>query len=64
MVDWELLFDAVTARLRSAAAMPLDLASLVQLRATSEPLQQAVRECVTELEHLHHTLERELAQHR
>ena len=64
MLDWELLFVAVTARLRAAAATPLDLASSEQMRATSVRLQQAVRECVTELEHLHRTLEQQLAQHR
>lgn len=64
MLDWELLFNAVTARLRTAAATPLDLASLAQMRATSVRLQQAVRECVTELDHLHRTLEQELAPHR
>ena len=64
MDDWELLFHAVTARLRAAALTRPDLASQVELRDESERLRQVVLECVTVLEHLHPALEQELARHR
>ncbi|WP_349743039.1 GGDEF domain-containing protein [Roseateles cavernae] len=61
LCDWELLFDAVTSRLRATVGERLTMRTLLSAPARASQVQTSVLECAAALDQLHATLARELA---
>lgn len=62
--EWDLLFNAVEARLGSIARTLLDEADGLPKRNTTVAAQDAIAECAQALQQLHHVLADERRQHR